>query len=262
MPYCRLALVSTSSVLAERIDLLETSDDWSDEYASNAFKLVVPLRGHFYARTDNGDSLIDSASVLLSTRDGVYRMRKPVWQSSVVVTVRDEVLCEQWTRGRIGSSSAMIDSKCTSEIHALASGGNNRLASEENSLNVAASLACAVNRTSKPYRHTSDRMTRALGRAREFLLHRFCDDISLTDVANAAYVSPFQLSRTFKARYGVAVFAYRERLRIARALERLSNRSDGIADLALELGYASHSHFAVAFKRAIGVTPSAWRARI
>jgi AraC family transcriptional regulator len=261
MPYRRCALISTSSVLAERIDLLETNNDWSDEYASNALKLVVPLRGHFYARTDGGDALIDGTSVLVSGRDGVYRMRKPVWQSSVVITVRDESLYERWTRGRIGSASAMIDSKCTSEIHALAKNVNNRLACEERSLSVIASLACSVLHADVHHRNTSVRMVHALDRAREFLLHRFCDDISLTDVANAAYVSPFQLSRTFKTRYGVAVFAYRERLRIARALERLSKRGDGIADLAFELGYASHSHFTAAFKRAVGTTPSAWVAR-
>jgi AraC-like DNA-binding protein len=261
MPYRRRALVSTSSVLAERIDLLETSDAWSDEYASNAFKLVVPLRGHFYARTDEGDALIDGTSVMMSTRDGVYRMRKPVRQSSVVVTIRDEALCDAWTRGRAATVSAMIDSKCVSNVHALARTADNRLASEEYSLTVAGSLACAVARTDAPARRASARMTQALARARDFLLDRFCDDICLSDVANAAFVSPYQLSRVFKARYGVAVFAYRERLRIARALVRLSARCDDISDLAFELGYASHSHFTATFKRAVGVTPSAWVAR-
>jgi AraC family transcriptional regulator len=260
MPYRRRSIVSTFSVLAERIDLLETNDDWSDAYASNAFKLVVPLRGHFYVRTDDGDALVDGTSALLSTRDGVYRMRKPVWQSCVVVTVRDDELCERWTRGRAQSSSAIIDSKIVANIHALANTVNNRLASEEYSLDVAASLAHAVARTDAPMCRASPRMTRVLARTREFLLDRYCDDISLSDVSNAAFVSPYQLSRTFKARYGVAVFAYRERLRIARALQRLSNRRDDIADLAFELGYASHSHFSAAFRRAIGCSPSAWNA--
>ncbi len=265
MPYRRCTLVSTPSVLAERIDLLETNDDWSDEYASNAFKLVVPLRGHFYARTDDGEALIDSTSVMVSTRDAVYRMRKPVWQTSVVVTVRDEALSEQWMQGRCGSASAMIDSKCVSRVHSLAVSGevtnNDRLACEEYSLGIAGSLACAVTRTHKPTRSTSVRTTRVLARAREFLIERFCDDISLSDVANAAFTSPYQLSRTFKVRYGVAVFAYRERLRIATALARLSVRRDEISELAHTLGYASHSHFTASFKRAVGVTPSAWMAR-
>lgn len=261
MPYCRVALVSTPSVLAERIDLLETSDDWSDEYASDAFKLAVPLRGHFYARTDNGDALIDGTSVLYSTRDGVYRMRKPVWQSSVVITIRDNELCERWACGRTSSRSAMLDSKSISDVHALARTADNRLASEEHSLNVASALASTVSRMDVPAHKTSTRMTRALTRARDFLLDRFCDDISLSDVANAAFVSPYQLSRAFKARHGVAVFAYRERLRIAQALARLTVQSDEIADLAFELGYASHSHFATSFKRAVGVTPSKWALR-
>ncbi|MGL4232551.1 MAG: helix-turn-helix transcriptional regulator [Casimicrobium sp.] len=261
MPYRRCALVSTQSVLAERVDLLEANDEWSGEYASNAFKIIVPLRGHFYARTDDGEALIDNTSVMVSTRDAVYRMRKPVRQTSVVVTVRDEALSEQWMQGRSGSTSAMIDSKCASRIHALASPNDDRLAREEYSLVLASSLARATARTQASTRSASTRMTCALARARDFLIERFCDDICLSDVANAAFISPYQLSRAFKARHGVAVFAYRERLRIAKALACLSTRRDEIADLAFELGYASHSHFTASFRRAVGVTPSAWVAR-
>ncbi len=75
--------------------MLETSDAWSDEYASNAFKLLVPLCEHFYARTDDDEALIDTTSVMVSKRVGVYRVRKPVAQSSIVVTVRDEAFSDE-----------------------------------------------------------------------------------------------------------------------------------------------------------------------
>ena len=47
------------------------------------------------------------------------------------------------------------------------------------------------------------------------------------------------------------------------AAERLRTDPDaGIAQLAAELGYADHAHFATEFKRALGVAPSAYRADV
>jgi len=42
------------------------------------------------------------------------------------------------------------------------------------------------------------------------------------------------------------------------SFRELPDRED-ITDLALELGYSSHSHFTAAFRSALGVTPSDYR---
>jgi AraC-like DNA-binding protein len=47
-------------------------------------------------------------------------------------------------------------------------------------------------------------------------------------------------------------------LRLARALIELPHAND-LTQLALDLGFSSHSHFAASFRRAFGSTPSAFR---
>ena len=47
-------------------------------------------------------------------------------------------------------------------------------------------------------------------------------------------------------------------LRLGRALVELPNATD-LTTLAFDLGFSSHSHFAAAFRRAFGCTPSHFR---
>jgi AraC-like DNA-binding protein len=49
-------------------------------------------------------------------------------------------------------------------------------------------------------------------------------------------------------------------LRLARALFQLPD-ADDLTTLALDVGFSSHSHFTLAFRRAFGCTPSQFRSR-
>jgi AraC-like DNA-binding protein len=53
---------------------------------------------------------------------------------------------------------------------------------------------------------------------------------------------------------GMSFGAWRQQLRLLRALERLA-AGEAVSTLALELGYASPSAFIAMFKRALGVPP-------
>lgn len=83
--------------------------------------------------------------------------------------------------------------------------------------------------------------------------------LSLATLAGQLYVSEFHLARVFKARTGFTLRGYRNHLRLRLALERLAERDVDLARLALDLGYASHSHFTDSFRAAFGVPPSAVR---
>ena len=50
-----------------------------------------------------------------------------------------------------------------------------------------------------------------------------------------------------------------ERIRLRMALELLRSRR-GLTEIALDLGYTSHSHFTAAFRNYFGITPSRYRA--
>ena len=70
--------------------------------------------------------------------------------------------------------------------------------------------------------------------------------------------SPGYLTQLFRAMEGVPLHAYLTQLRLAQALVELP-RSEDLTALALELGFSSHSHFSARFRRAFGLSPSAFR---
>ena len=74
--------------------------------------------------------------------------------------------------------------------------------------------------------------------------------------------SVFHLERVFKSRTGFSLYAYRNQLRLRAALERLGDGDVDLIDIALDLGFSSHSHFTEAFRRNFGKTPSAVRDRL
>ena len=83
---------------------------------------------------------------------------------------------------------------------------------------------------------------------------------TLADVACAIRCTPWRLCREFRRITGQTMTSYRHALRVERALERLRDDTPSdLTDLALELGYSSHSHFTHVFRRHLGITPSAVR---
>jgi AraC-like DNA-binding protein len=95
--------------------------------------------------------------------------------------------------------------------------------------------------------------------ARNVIAQRFRDNLSLADIASAVGSSVFHLARTFRTRTGFSLHAYRNQLRLRSALERLREPDVDLTDIALDLGFSSHSHFTETFRRAFGKTPSAVR---
>jgi len=95
--------------------------------------------------------------------------------------------------------------------------------------------------------------------ARDVIARNFKDNLSLADIARQVESSVFHLARIFKARTGFTLHAYRNQLRLRAALERLAAPDVDLIDIALDLGFSSHSHFTETFRRSFGKTPSAVR---
>lgn len=94
--------------------------------------------------------------------------------------------------------------------------------------------------------------------AKALLAERLADPVGLAYFARETATSVFQLCKLFRAVTGSTLHAYRNRLRMHDSLERLAG-AEPILDIALGLGYSSHSHFSAAFRRLFGVTPSSLR---
>jgi AraC-like DNA-binding protein len=95
--------------------------------------------------------------------------------------------------------------------------------------------------------------------AKQFLAGKFHKALTLAEVARAVHYSPYHLARLFRREVGVPIHKYLNRLRLGAALERLADGCANLTELALDLGYSSHSHFSDAFRRAFGASPSNFR---
>jgi AraC family transcriptional regulator len=109
---------------------------------------------------------------------------------------------------------------------------------------------------------TEEDHDRVFERARAEIFLRFREPIRLADLARAACASPFHLCRVFKRASGLSVHRYVNRLRLLAALEEIAERDVSLTDLALDLGFSSHSHFTLAFRRELGITPSELRRQV
>jgi AraC-like DNA-binding protein len=97
--------------------------------------------------------------------------------------------------------------------------------------------------------------------ARVVLNRQVTSQPDLTALARMLDCSPFHLSRSFHAIAGVTLRRYAKRLRVRAAALRLRDGERDLTRLALELGYADHSHFTHAFREEWGVPPAAFRGR-
>ena len=100
---------------------------------------------------------------------------------------------------------------------------------------------------------------RRLRRAIEFMSDNCGRELSLAEIAGAAYLSEFHFARLFKKITGATPHAYLASLRIERARRMLAESDLPIAEVGAEVGYTSQSHFTKIFREATGMTPKAFR---
>ena len=96
--------------------------------------------------------------------------------------------------------------------------------------------------------------------AKRLLAQRFLDRLTLDELAAASGASAGHLARLFRRHAGTSLHQHLTELRLRASLELLVDMPTSITDVAAHLGFSHHSHFTMAFRRAFGMTPSAYAA--
>jgi AraC-like DNA-binding protein len=134
----------------------------------------------------------------------------------------------------------------------LRRGGADPLSIEEQLIGLAREvIASPASRSSR-----GGKREKLVHRAIEFLLLHFAAPLSLADLARHAGASAAYLSRVFHATAGMTMTTFRHRLRLVTSLDLLAAYPRNVTDLALDLGYSSHSHFTSAFRELFEVSPT------
>jgi AraC family transcriptional regulator, transcriptional activator of the genes for pyochelin and ferripyochelin receptors len=97
--------------------------------------------------------------------------------------------------------------------------------------------------------------------ARDILVGRLHFPPALPDLAREVGMSHTRLTRGFKKLYGCTVFEYLRNKRLNYGRTLLEKNLLSITEVAFEAGFSSSSHFAAAFQRFYGVSPSCYRYR-
>lgn len=94
---------------------------------------------------------------------------------------------------------------------------------------------------------------------RDYIDTHYDDEITLTSLSNALYLSPYYLSHIFKDITGYSPMQYMLRRRIGEAQTLLIHSKYPITKIASLVGYGNPNYFNIIFTKKIGISPSQYR---
>lgn len=236
----------------------------SGEEWCNVAQIVVPRRGVFMLHHRGAPIVADPNTALVFGMGDTYQVSHPVeGGDQCTVLIFSPELVED-ALGSVGARHRTIHAATQLSIHVLThtmtTGVTDRLEAEESAVLVLNALAKDF-RSSPPLsgQRVSEFQQRRVEEVRSLLAGQPTDAWHLESIARAVYCSPFHLARQFRAVTGESIARYLLRLRLALALDCLAQGETELARLAVELGFAHHSHFSARFRSVFGMTPTAVR---
>lgn len=232
---------------------------------SDGHLLVAVRRGAFVRQVRGREVLVDGSVAYLGAPGSVERFAHPVAGGDVCTAI---LLSAPLLAGLAGgdpfvSDPALpMDAASEVAVRQLSVAARRRDAAGEIAERVVRLVAGLLARR-QPERVGSGRPATVaarrllVARAREALLAD--PAVGLVELARLAGCSPHHLSRVFSQVTGMSVTAYRNRLRVFRALQRIADGEPSLARLAAELGFADHAHLARTIRAATGRTPAECR---
>jgi AraC family transcriptional regulator len=270
-PDVKRALLVSPLVAVHEITCLRAQRGLSCEECKTEHALGLTLSG-VNVRHVEGRAFTASAShVMLSNRGQPYRVSHPFGSGEVqlnfaprddllieLLAARDPTVQDRHERPfRAHQLPAGPQLRLAAQLFAAAaaSGRADRVQLEEAAIallgHMVSSLAPAT-----PTAPASPRDHELVQRSRAALVGLYAKPIGLQDIAASAGVSVYHLCRVFRRVTGTTLWAELLALRVDAALAQLTQGERDLTTIGLSAGFADHSHFANAFRRRLGVTPS------
>jgi AraC-like DNA-binding protein len=240
----------------------------AEEYAT-ATELVFPYRGAYVRHLGYEQAVAEANQVLFFNESEGYRVSHPVpgGDASLSLAVSESLLLEmvpvsllrEKTSASFKRQRSRIDARAQALVALLRHSLREKIAEplEAESLALTLVQRALGPRTTHAAGATVGRQ-RLVDRVKLLLTSDLARRWTLGDVAAEVRGSPVYLTQVFQQVEGIPLYRYQLRLRLARALDLLSQYDD-LTTLSLDLGFSSHSHFSAAFREAYGLSPSAFK---
>jgi AraC family transcriptional regulator len=108
-------------------------------------------------------------------------------------------------------------------------------------------------------KNSKGRDNQYINKAIVFMEENYQANISIKDICDLIYLSPYHFKRIFKKYTGRTPHRYLMDIRLEKAKELLVTKGDSIEDIARLCGFINSGHFAVVFKRGTNLSPSDYR---
>jgi len=226
-------------------------------------QIILPRRGVFILQRGTASVVVDTTTAILLGANDEYRVSHPAscGDDCTVLVVSPELLEE--SVGSVAGRSASLQARDHFAVclvtQALRGGSGDRLEADEAALLLLAALSPAFAEDGRANRQIGPTQTARVERVAELLASSLTARWDLRAVAQAVHCSPFHLARQFRMATGETIARRLLRLRLGLAVERLAEGERNLAGLALETGFANHSHFSARFRAVFGMTPTAAR---
>lgn len=220
------------------------------EYALERDCLLFVRSGFFAARTGARRTLVDSNYIVWGSEGGTLRAMPSSKTSCTFTAIR-------YGEGAVPRySRAVALCRPAAYLQHARLVNNARLANSPATIDAAAA-ALLFEMTASPGEPCSagDRAG-TVSQIKELLNQSIAKRISLPELADRFYLSPFTISRWFHRETGLPLRRYIQSLRLRRALTFMLDEKRSLTAIALELGFYDESHFSKAFHAEFGMPPA------
>lgn len=238
---------------------------WTPLRAADVFGLVLVRDGVVRARVDGVEQTMDPASVYVERLGSEQQFAHPRGADRYTELVPSEPLLASLLGGDPAVPEGLVFATPAMALrHRLLCASADRgpgdaFAAAESAvaLTAAALAQLDARRVASGAPATAAARRRLADDAREALAAD--PRLGLLPLAAELGCSPHHLSRVFRAATGATLSRYRNRLRAARALERLADGERDLGGLAADLGFADQAHMTHVVRAESGLPPGRLR---
>ncbi|WP_229897978.1 helix-turn-helix domain-containing protein [Streptomyces finlayi] len=260
MPVERLTHLDRDGLHVAGVRCEDPGCGWTEPRTAGVFGLVLVRQGVFSSRVDGVVRLVDTASVFVERAGREQQFAHPQGADAYTEIVVDEPELAELLGGDPHVPEGLA--YCTPDVafahrmllgRATAGADSFELAERCTDLTVRILTQLAPERLASGLPRTAAARAALVDAARGALAQDL--GLGLDALGREVGCSPHHLSRIFRAGTGVPLARYRNRLRVARVLERIAEGESDLGALAVESGFSDQSHMTRVVREAAGVPP-------